>query len=198
MNIKFKIISLLIFIFLIYNPIFAKSDCSDILKNRTSLNMTVGLGKMFFNGYNYAKKTNIKYSKSKFKKFIKAICRIEKNITYAEIFGRAADSNLDTSQFKLKVTEAEDSTGNLKTIDKFFINYHKHFKENPDTRKCFISHLHKDRGAVKFIELKYEELESLRTSQGEDYYKESWIDEVFQEDADLFWKFIQKTSKKCK
>ena len=121
-----------------------------------------------------------------------------KNITYAEIFGRAADSNLDTSQFKLKVTKAEDSTGNLKTIDKFFINYHKHFKENPDTRKCFISHLHKDRGAVKFIELKYEELESLRTSQGEDYYKESWIDEVFQEDADLFWKFLQKTSKKCK
>ena len=63
MNIKFKIISLLIFIFLIYNPIFAKSDCSDILKNRTSLNMTVGLGKMFFNGYNYAKKQILNIAK---------------------------------------------------------------------------------------------------------------------------------------
>ena len=59
---KLNILLATLFVFFVYqNLVLAKSECEEILSSEMPLKMTVGIGKMYFNGYNYAKKTNIKY-----------------------------------------------------------------------------------------------------------------------------------------
>ena len=66
---KLNILLVIIIInFLSINFAFAKSECDEILSNKMAMSMTTGVGKMFFNGYNHAKGSNIKYSESKMKK----------------------------------------------------------------------------------------------------------------------------------
>ena len=80
--------------------VFGKSECEDITGKPMGLNMITSFGDLYFAGYNHAKKTNIKYSKSKMKKYILAICDSQPDIRVKGIFAKAADTNFDMSKFK--------------------------------------------------------------------------------------------------
>ena len=55
--------------------------------------MVVGFGGPYFKGYNHGKGTNLKYSKSKMKDFIRASCEADPTIEIDKIFANAADTN---------------------------------------------------------------------------------------------------------
>ena len=59
--------------------VFGKSECDDITGKPAGLNMITSFGELYFDGYNYAKKTNIKYSKSKMKKYILCLHKLYKS-----------------------------------------------------------------------------------------------------------------------
>ena len=120
---KLNILLVIIIInFLSINFAFAKSECDEILSNKMAMSMTTGVGKMFFNGYNHAKGSNIKYSKSKMKEYILVFCDSQPDVSMVEIFGKAADTNFDMSKFK-KATVSK-----LRKIDRFFINLDNDFE----------------------------------------------------------------------
>ena len=90
---KINILLATIFVFFLsHNLAIAETEC-DGLKTEMGLNMVVGFGTMYFDGYNHGKGTNIKYTKSKMKDFILASCEADPTIEIDKIFANAADTN---------------------------------------------------------------------------------------------------------
>ena len=85
------------------NFVVAETPCEKILENELMLDMTAGAGRMFIKGYNYAKKTDIKYYKSKMKDFIRASCYSDNNIKIEKIFANAADTNFELASIPSSV-----------------------------------------------------------------------------------------------
>ena len=86
------ILATMLIFFLSHNLAIAETACES-LDDKRGLNMVVGFGGPYFKGYNHGKGTNLKYSKSKMKKFMSASCAADPNITIDEIFANAVDTN---------------------------------------------------------------------------------------------------------
>lgn len=94
---KMNLILATMFVFLLsHNPVLGQTEC-DALGQKSVINTVVGMGEMYFNGYNHAKKSNIKYTKSKMKSYIKASCTAFPKIGIEKIFANAADTNFSLS-----------------------------------------------------------------------------------------------------
>ena len=187
---KLNILLVIIIInFLSINFAFAKSECDEILSNKMAMSMTTGVGKMFFNGYNHAKGSNIKYSESKMKKFIRASCTVDNNIKIDKIFANAADTNFDMSKFKKAIVSK------LRKIDRFFIYLDNDFK-NVFFRKCYINNL-KD-STITLFEGSYDKLEPMRNAAQIKRYTKDMILYVFgAERLGKIMKTFEKLEKKC-
>ncbi len=185
---KINIILSTIFVFFFsHNLAIAKSECDDLLgTNKMALNMTVGFGTMYFNGYNHAKGSNIKYSKSKMKEYIRVSCAADNNIKIEKIFANAADTNFKLPKIKKRKKQK---------VDLFFIRLDKHWEKNEMDRTCVISKMEK--GVQEFLGEKYDELEPLRKKTGKKRYSEKLIKKAFDNDLDGFFKEMQKYFKKC-
>ena len=101
---KFNILLATIFVFFVsQNLVLAKSQCEVVLSSEKAFKITLIGAEQYFNGYNYGKKTNIKYSKEKMGTFILASCKADKNIEIERIFANAADNNLDLNSISLTI-----------------------------------------------------------------------------------------------
>ena len=114
---KFNILLATIFVFFVsQNLVLAKSQCEVVLSSEKAFKITLIGAEQYFNGYNYGKKTNIKYSQEKMGNFIFASCKADKNIEIERTFANAADYNFDLKGISLTIlsnkwwTVAEDVT----------------------------------------------------------------------------------------
>jgi len=117
--------------------------CKTVMDTKMALDFNIDFGILYFYGYNYAKKTNINYSKSKMKEYVIAVCESQPDASVDEIYGKAAETNYDMSKF---------SYGNTSYDEEFVIALNKIVpvsrecilkKTPPNIRKIFASKLDK-------------------------------------------------------
>lgn len=185
---KLKII-LATFIILFVNQhlVLAKSVCDEILGDKNGLNFLAGEVKLFFEGYSYAKNTEISYTKSKMKDYFIGSCTVSPNLSVDKMLRNAADTN-----FELPSSVVNNKQS--KKINLFFIHLDKFWEKNENGRKCVINQIPK--GGQNFLERKYDELEPLRKKAGKKRYSEQMVDEVIPEMDEIF-KDIRAFAKKC-
>jgi hypothetical protein len=188
----FKMIIILSIVsFLNISNVFGKSDCEEVTGNDRGFKMIVNFGKMFFNGYNYAKKTNIEYSKSKMKKYILGICDSQPDVSTDEMFGKAADTNFDMSKFK-KATVSKPKKYEF-SMEKLFTNWGLDEK----FKKCAIKNT--PPSAISFFEKRFPIAEERREAAGKKSYGKKILIKVFYsgKDAKFMKTLFNFYEKKC-
>ena len=188
---KLKIIlATIIILFVNQHLVLAKSVCDEILGDKNGLNFLAGEVKLFFEGYSYAKNTEISYTKSKMKDYFIGSCRVFPNLSIDKMLRNAADTN-----FELPSSVVNNKQSKKQKIDLFFIRLDKHWEKNEMDRRCVISKMEK--GLQEYLGEKYDELEPLRKKTGEKRYSEKMLNKALHNDLDGFFKEMQKYFKKC-